>query len=352
MKKRSAISRRHFLQQTIAFAGAAGLAMTRRSAAWATPPPEMRSARKPIPVILATDIGDDIDDTWALGFLLRCPELDLKLVLGEYGKSQYRAKLIAKFLQTVGRSDVPVGLGADADPRGEGAQAGWIRNYDLNSYPGPLHRDGAQALIDTINQSPDPVTVICIAPMPNLAAALARDPQIARRARFVGMCGSLRVGYNGSKTVSAEWNVKADANACQAVFAAPWEKTITPLDTCGLVNLDGQRYRRLCDSKDPVAMTVIENYRLWSKANNNQDAAAQTHSSILFDTVAVYLACAQDFCRMENLGVRVSDDGFTTIDEKGNRVAAATAWLNLDAFRDLLVARLTGTRTARPSAPV
>ena len=34
------------------------------------------------------------------------------------------------------------------------------------------------------------MTVISIAPMPNLAAALARDPHIARRARFVGMDGS------------------------------------------------------------------------------------------------------------------------------------------------------------------
>lgn len=346
MKKRFAVSRRRFLRQTIAFSGVAGLRIAWRSAAWAAAQSEERPARKPVPVILATDIGDDIDDTWALGFLLRCPELDLKLVLGEYGKSQYRAKLIAKFLQTVGRSDIPVGLGADSDPRGEGPQAAWIRNYDLNNYPGPLHRDGAQAVIDTINQSREPVTVICIAPMPNLAAALARDPQIARRARFVGMTGSLRVGYDGSKTVSAEWNVKADAKACQAAFAAPWEKTITPLDTCGLLKIDGQRYRRLLDSKDPMAMTVIENYRLWSRANNKQDTAAETHSSVLFDTVAVYLAFAQDFCRMEILGVRVSDDGFTTIDEKGSRVSAATAWKDLDGFRDLLVARLTGMRTA------
>ena len=340
MKQHSAVSRRHFLRQTIALAGAAGFQMAARSAVRAAPAPAAQPARKPIPVILATDIGDDIDDTWALGFLLRCPELDLKLVLGEYGKTQYRAKLIAKFLQTVGRPDIPLALGADADPRGEGAQAGWIRNYDLNSYPGKVHRDGAQAVIYTINQSPEAVTVISIAPMPNLAAALARAPQIARRARFVGMDGSLRLGYNGSKTVSAEWNVKADARACQAVFAAPWEKTITPLDTCGVVKLEGERYRRLCDSKNPVAATVIENYRLWSRANNNQDTAAESHSSVLFDTVAVYLAFARDFCRMESLGVLISDDGFTRIDEKGNRVNAATAWKNLDGFCDLLVSRL------------
>ena len=32
---------------------------------------------KKIPVILDTDIAGDIDDSWALAFLLRCPELDI-----------------------------------------------------------------------------------------------------------------------------------------------------------------------------------------------------------------------------------------------------------------------------------
>jgi inosine-uridine nucleoside N-ribohydrolase len=341
MSPRSTISRRRFLRQTSILAGATGLQLARASDLRAS---DLSAARQPIPVILFTDIGDDIDDTWALGFLLRCPELDLKLVVGEYGKIQYRARLIAKFLQAAGRSDIPIGLGAEAEPRGEGAQAGWIRDYDLNSYPGTVHRDGVGAIIDTINQSRAPVTVISIAPPPNLAAALERDPGIARRARLVGMYGSLRTGYNGSNTVSAEWNVKADVKACRTVFAAPWEKTITPLDTCGLVKLEGERYRRLGESQDIIAKTVLENYRLWAKASNPADTAAASHSTVLFDTVAVYLACAQDFCRMETLGMRITDDGFTRIDPQGNRVNAATAWKDLDAFRDLLVARLTGAK--------
>ena len=32
-------------------------------------------------VLLDTDIGGDIDDTWALALALRCPEIDLRLVL-------------------------------------------------------------------------------------------------------------------------------------------------------------------------------------------------------------------------------------------------------------------------------
>ena len=63
------------------------------------------------PVILDTDIGDDIDDTWALALLLRSPELDVKLVVGDYGKALYRARLIARFLTVAGRTDIPVGVG-------------------------------------------------------------------------------------------------------------------------------------------------------------------------------------------------------------------------------------------------
>jgi inosine-uridine nucleoside N-ribohydrolase len=38
-----------------------------------------------IPVILDTDIGGDIDDTWALAMMLRSPELDVKLVVTDTG---------------------------------------------------------------------------------------------------------------------------------------------------------------------------------------------------------------------------------------------------------------------------
>ena len=169
----------------------------------------------PIPVILDTDIGDDIDDTWALALLLKSPELDLKLVVGDYGKAQYRARLLAKLLERAGRTNVPVGVGLDIAPRGDGRQAAWIKDYDLKSYPGKVHTDGVQAIIDTIMNSPQTVTLICIGPVPNIAEALKREPRIAQHARFVGMDGSVRVGYGGAKQPCAEWNVKADPKACR-----------------------------------------------------------------------------------------------------------------------------------------
>ncbi len=331
------LNRRRFLQRISTTAGAAfSLPLLPGSASAA------ESSLKRQPVILATDIGDDIDDTWALGLLLKSPELDLKLVVGEYGKRPYRAKLLAKLLHAMGHGKIPIGMGMDGEPRGEGPQGEWVAGYDLKSYRGKIHSDGVQAIVDTVMRSREPVTVIAIGPVPNLAAALRREPRIAENARLVGMYGSVRKGYGGSATPSAEWNVKADPKACQTVLTAAWPMTITPLDTCGLVTLDGDRYLKVCHSTDLIASTIIANYRVWSKTNKEKPEVADTRSSVLFDTVAVYLAYSQHFCTMEHLGIRVTDDGFTRIDEQAPKMNVATEWKSLDGYRDFLVNRLTG----------
>jgi len=102
-----------------------------------------------IPVILDTDIGSDIDDTWALALMLRCPELDVKLVTSATGDTIYRAKLIARMLEVAGRSDIPVGVGL-RQGGAPGPQAPWVAGYDLGRYPGPVHEDGVGAMIGAI----------------------------------------------------------------------------------------------------------------------------------------------------------------------------------------------------------
>jgi len=294
--------------------------------------------RKKTPVILDTDIGDDIDDTWALVLLLKSPELDLKLVVTDYGKAPYRAKIAARILEVAGRTDVAVGMGI-GQPTGEAGQAKWVKDYDLAKYPGKVHEDGVQALVDTIMNSPEPVTLICIGPVPNIRAALEREPRIARKARFVGMHGSVHKGYGGKKEPDAEWNVRADAKACRAALSAAWDVTITPLDTCGLVHLRDAKYAAVRDCKDPLVQALVENYRFWCGDHpENADKA----SSTLFDTVAVYLAFSEELLTMERQSIVVTDDGFTRIDEKGKPMNCAVDWKSLPGFEDFLVKRLTG----------
>ncbi len=293
---------------------------------------------KKIPVILDTDIGDDIDDTWALVMLLKSPELDLKLVVTDFGKAPYRAKVAARILEAAGRTDVPVGLGI-GQAKGEGGQAAWVKDYDLAKYPGKVHEDGVQALVDTIMKSPERITLICIGPVQTARAALEREPRIAQKARFVGMHGSVRKGYDGKKDPEAEWNVKADPAACRAILSAPWDVTITPLDTCGLVRLRGNKYAAVRDCPDPLVRALVENYRIWC---GDHPERADKESSVLFDTVAVYLSFSEELLKMERLPIVVTDDGFTRIDEKGKPMNCAVDWKSLPAYEDFLVRRLTG----------
>jgi purine nucleosidase len=53
---------------------------------------------RPIPVILDTDIGDDIDDALALSFALQSPELRLLAVTTVLQDREGRASLVWKIL--------------------------------------------------------------------------------------------------------------------------------------------------------------------------------------------------------------------------------------------------------------
>jgi len=309
---------------------------------------------KRIPVIFDTDICDDIDDTWALALLLQSPEFDVKLITTAVGNTPSKAKTVAKFLETVGRADIPVGIGVKQN-EGSHRQDSWVADYKLSSYPGKVHADGVQALIKTIMKSRKPITLVAVGPLPNIAAALEREPRIAGKTRFVGMHGSIRRGYGGGPKPDAEYNVRAFARDAQDVFTAPWDMTITPLDTCGVVQLEGRKYQKVLKRDSVLTRALMENYRAWyrqgilnekkdldeAELEKRVDQKLNSSSTTLFDTVAIYLAMSTELTQIEKLGIRVTDDGYTRIDKNAKVINCATEWKNLGAFEDFLVERLT-----------
>ena len=85
----------------------------------------------------------------------------------------------------------------------------------------------------------------------------------------------------------------------------------------------------------------MASYRSWARLVPWTQVDADRHTSVLFDTVAVYLALAEDWVDMENLGIRIADDGSTVIDPSAPVVRCATRWRDQQAFLDWLVDRLT-----------
>jgi inosine-uridine nucleoside N-ribohydrolase len=305
------------------------------------------------PVIFDTDICDDIDDTWALSVLLQSPELDCKLITTAVRDTEAKARVVAKFLDKVGRTDIPIGIGVK-QPGDSWRQTGWAQDYDLSSYPGRVLKDGVQAIIDTIMNSPTRVILIAVGPLPNISAALKREPRIAQKASFVGMHGSVYLGYSGKDKPDAEYNVAQNAEAAQRVFTAPWPMTITPLDTCGRVALTGDKYQKVLQHNSVLARTLLENYRLWFRDGLRDrqdlddagrvratDEKLNKSSTTLFDTVAIYLAISRDLTRIERLPIRITDDGFTRVEPGAKEVDCAVQWQSLDGYETWLVERLT-----------
>lgn len=313
----------------MALGGAAMAAKPKKAAA--------APAQARIPVILDTDIGDDIDDTWCLGMLLGAPQVDLKLIVTATDNTPEKTRLTAKLLEAMGRTDVPLGTGVKQNDKLH-HQMKWVGDYKLEQYKGKVIQDGVQAMIDMIKASPTPITLCVIGPQTNIAEALRRDPSIAKNARIVSMFGGVYKGYGGSDKMSAEYNVKRDIKAAQAVFAAPWSITIAPLDSCGLLTISGARYNRLAASNAPRAKAVIDNYNQWA----NRAKYAKDASSVIYDTVAAYLCFDEKFCGMKTVKLIVDDKGFTPPDEeKGRPVNCALTFTDRPALEKLIVRLLT-----------
>ncbi len=293
---------------------------------------------KAIPVILDTDIGGDIDDTWALGMLLNSPELDPKMILTCTADTVYRSRLVCRFLDCVGRAEIPVGVGIRKQSDGpRERQKGWIEEYQLSDYPGTVFENGVGEAIRMIEEL-DEVTIIAIGPLTNIAAICQSRPDLMPKCRLVAMLGSIEYAHRRAPGAIAEFNVCKDISAAQTVFAANWKNiTITPLDTCGDIVLDGENYRRVLSSGETIPQCIIDNYRVW--LGSNKETAEHT-SSVLFDTVAVYLAFADDLLVMKPMQLIIDDAGYTRQSEHGRPVDVAIDWKSEESFNELLVTRL------------
>src|ERR1700733_10566816 len=70
-------------------------------------------------VIIDTDIGDDIDDAFAVGLALSSPELKVLGITSAWGDTELRARLLDRLLCETGRADIPVAVGIEKHGPGQ-----------------------------------------------------------------------------------------------------------------------------------------------------------------------------------------------------------------------------------------
>ena len=111
---------------------------------------------KPQLVIIDTDIGDDIDDAFALAVALRSPELKILGITTEFGETELRARLVDRYLSAVGRTDIPVAAGISTPHTNVFTQAAYARQERPRRHP-----DAVAFLLSEIRAYPGQITLVC-----------------------------------------------------------------------------------------------------------------------------------------------------------------------------------------------
>jgi inosine-uridine nucleoside N-ribohydrolase len=257
------------------------------------------SAAPPIPVILDTDIGDDIDDALALALALQSPELNVRGIVTVLNQGERRADLVWRILELYGRTDIAVGVGAEQPLLAKGL-TGVVRQTRALAaeyrMPPDKRRIGLQLFIDTCLQSPEKITILAYGPLTNVALALRAEPRIKDHiSRIVLMNGVFfRAGL--------EYNTKIDPEAAEIVYNSGLPVATVGLDVTLQCRLSAEQLQRVADSKLASVKFLYELIQIWQNGN----AATRP---ILHDPLAVLIAVKPELVSMVNGRVTVETRG-------------------------------------------
>jgi purine nucleosidase len=252
------------------------------------------------------------------------------------------AKNALKALELAKRSDVPVYAGATAPLIRRLVTAEHVHGrtgfdgYDLPEPKTSLRPEFApDAIVELVMSRPaGAVTLCCLAPLTNVALAMAREPKLAKHlAGIVLMGGSLAEG--GNITPAAEFNFYVDPEAAARVFASGAAITMIPLDCTHQALITDERLAVLHDAGTPVGTAfyhLLEFNKRFDRAKYGW-AGGPLHDA----TVTAYLLAPELFAgRNARVDIECLSDltlGASIIDWWGvsNKPANAMVLRSLDA---------------------
>ena len=255
----------------------------------------------PEKVIIDTDIGDDIDDAFAVVLALRSPELQILGFTTTFGDTALRAKLLDRLLADTGHAEIPVATGAPTSKTQTFTQQG----YALAHPDTKPHESATDFILGQIRKAPNEITLIAIGPLMNVGAMIDEDPATFRKLkRVVVMGGSIDRGYGDLEGgpvhgPDPEWNILNDPASAQKLLQAHVPLYFLPLDSTQL-KLDEVKRTLLFKQGNAYTDALALLYNEWG---------AQTPT--LFDPMTIAWLLKPSLCPMQPIRIRVDGNGFT-----------------------------------------
>ncbi len=279
---------------------------------------------------LDTDIGTDVDDALALGYLLKHPDLEPVGISTVFGDLSIRGDITDELLRLAGADPIPVlaGMGVPLTERRHGIMFGHEGDGLLaNAEPIRLRRDetGAEQRIDELAAEIErtaPDMIVAIGPLTNLGAMAAAGVSLPP---LTIMGGKLTdVALPGMVEHIGEWNWFCDPVSVQRVLAGDrGTTTVIPSDVTFRTRLHRADIDRL-GAGDPFNRALASLCERWLVAQRNE-LAVERPIVALHDPLTVAVLAEPGLCEYADRRIEVDDHGATTVLEgEPNIVAAVT----------------------------
>jgi inosine-uridine nucleoside N-ribohydrolase len=267
--------------------------------------PSPTQKERPTPaekVIIDTDIGDDIDDAFALALALKCPELNILQINSGFGLVSIRTAMLQRFLDEVGRADIPVATGVPSPmPESHFTQRRYGERDGLRR-PAP---DAIESTLSLIRKYPNEITLIAVGPMYNLAAMIDRDKDTFKKLKRVVIMGGSFYKRNGDfgfgkpQGPVAEWNIEQAVPEAQKLLAANVPLYMIPSDSTQL-KFDEVNRQILFKLDTPLTDQLLILYQLWGRS-----------TPLLHDAMTIAFIVKPDMCPVTEMHVTIDNEGFT-----------------------------------------
>ena len=188
-----------------------------------------------IRIVVDTDTASD--DAVALVMALMHPEVTVEAITVVAGNvplpiAVNNALLTVERCVAAGRPPSPVHVGLDAPLHRPLETAQFVHGEDGMGdidLPGATTSPASNNAVDELLSLPasvgEPLTLVTLGPLTNIAAALARDPDLLTRYEHTVMMAGAP-DLVGNVNAHGEFNVWCDPEAAEIVFAAPGRKTL------------------------------------------------------------------------------------------------------------------------------
>jgi purine nucleosidase len=226
-------------------------------------------------VILTTDCGAEVDDQFAITYLMLVPQIHVKGIVTTHApnlpkQAESSAACVNDILHRLGASPaVPVFAGSDVALTGRA----------------PLRNAGVDFMLETSRQysAANRLVIITIGATTDVASAFLLDPTLGERVEILTM------GFNSWPKGTDPWNIKNDPLAYKVILDSAAPVTIGAADVCQAhLRLDDYSAARMLRGHGDMAEWLNTLTQDWIKNNAELVASVvKPRTWVIWDTIVV-----------------------------------------------------------------